>query len=227
MNTTLNRWLLLGLAALAFSATAQVANEGLANSIIAARKKNAQMMQQYSWNCRVEVLDNGKVKDTRIEQCVYGANNQIQRTLLNDTEAPLPRGFVRRRIAEREREDTEKHLKQVVTLLDQYTLPTAGAVINFISAATIPAPGPNGEIQISGTGVVNPGDSLSLTIYAPSRATRKVTISTADKEGNAINVTATFRTMASGLNHLQFATIEIPSKNLTLQVHNYDYISQN
>lgn len=33
---------------------AQVANEGLANSITAARQKNAQMMQQYSWNSRME-----------------------------------------------------------------------------------------------------------------------------------------------------------------------------
>ncbi len=207
--------------------SAQVANEGLANSIIAARKKNAQMMQQYSWNCRLEVLEKGKVEDTRIDQCVYGADNQIQRTLLNDAGAALPRGFLRHKVAERERKDTGKYLKQVVALLDKYTLPSAGAVINFISSATIPAPGPNGEIQIAGNGVVTPGDSLSLTIYAPSRATRKVTISTTDSDGNAINVTATFRTMASGLNHLQFATVEIPAKNLTIQVHNYDYISQN
>jgi hypothetical protein len=45
---------------------AQVANEGLANGIIAARQKNAALMKQYSWNCRTEVSENGTPKDTRI-----------------------------------------------------------------------------------------------------------------------------------------------------------------
>lgn len=206
---------------------AQVANEGLANQIIAARQKNAKLMQQFSWNCRIEVLQNGTVKDTRIEQCVYGANNQVQRTVLNDTGAPLPQGFLRKRIAEREREDLEKSLKEVVGLLDKYTLPSAGAVINFISSATIPPPGPGGDLQLNGSSVIVPGDTMSLWIFGRTYATRKVTITTTDGAGNQINATATFQTLANGLNYMQFATVDIPSKNLSIQVHNYDYINQN
>ena len=209
------------------SLQAQVANEGLANSIIAARQKNAQMMQQYSWNCRIEVLDSGTVKDTRIEQCVYGANNQVTRTLINDVGAPLPHGFVRKRIAEKEREDIAKYLKQVVVLLDKYTLPSAGAVINFISSAPIPPPGPGGELQISGGSVVQPGDTMSLWIYAPTRAARKVTVVTTDSDGNQVNFTGSFKTLNTGLNYLQYATIDIPAKNLSIQVQNYDYLNQN
>jgi hypothetical protein len=223
--------ILLPVAVLALSGTlnlpAQVANEGLANTIIAARQRNAQLMQQYSWNTRIEALENGTVKDTRIEQCVYGPNNQIQRTLLNDSPSPLPHGFLRKRIAEKEREETEKYLKSVIALLDKYTLPTAGQVINFISSSPIPPPGPSGDLMLSGSSVVVPGDSMNLWVYAPTRATKKVTISTTDSDGNVINVTATYRTLANGLNYLQYATVDIPTKNLTIQVHNYDYINQN
>lgn len=217
--------------ALAFAGTlalnAQVQNEGLANSIIAARQKNAQLMQQYSWNCRIEVLENTTVKDTRIEQCVYGSNNQVQRTMLNDSPAALPHGFLRKRIAEKEREDTGKYLKKVIELLDKYTLPTAGQVINFISSSPIPPPGPTGDLMFSGNSVVVPGDSLNLWVHAPTRATKKVTISTTDSDGNVINLTATYKTLSSGLNYLQYATVDIPTKNLSIQVHNYDYINQN
>jgi hypothetical protein len=206
---------------------AQVANEAQANAIIAARQKNAQLMQQYSWNSRIEVLDGGTVKDTRIEQCVYGPNNQVQRTLLNDSSAPLPHGFLRKKVAEKEREEIGKYLKQVVALLDKYTLPSAGAVINFLSSATIPRPGPTGEVQISGGSVVTPGDTLSLWVYAPTSATRKITVVTTDSDGNQVNFTGTFKALASGLNYLQYATIDIPAKNLSIQVHNYDYINQN
>jgi hypothetical protein len=211
----------------ALNSEAQVANEGLANSIIAARQKNSQLMQQFSWNCRIEVMENTTVKDTRIEQCVYGANGSVQRTLLNDSPAALPHGFLRKRIAEKEREDTEKYLKKVMGLLDKYTLPTAGQVINFISTSPIPPPGPTGDLMLSGSSVVVPGDSMNLWVYAPTRATKKVTINTTDTDGNVINVTATYKTLANGLNYLQFATIDIPTKNLSLQVHNYDYINQN
>ena len=206
---------------------AQVANEGQANAIIAARQKNAQLMQQFSWNTRIEVLESGAVKDTRIEQCVYGPNNQVQRTLINDTGAPLPHGFLRKRVAERERADMETYLKQIVALLDKYTLPSAGAVINFLGSAVIPRPGPDGLVQISGGSVVVPGDTLSLWIYAPTSAARKVSIMTTDTDGNQVTATATFNTLANGLNYLRYATIDIPAKNLSIQVHNYDYINQN
>lgn len=194
----MKRLILLATALLAFAsaslAPAQVANESLANSIIAARQKNAQLMQQFSWNSRIEILESGTVKDTRIEQCVYGPNKQVQRTLINDVGSPLPHGFVRRRIAEREREDIAKYLKQVMGLLDKYTLPTAGAVINFISTAKILPPGVDGNLQLSGGSVVTPGDTLSLWIYPPTNQPRKMTV---------------------------------VAKNLSIQVHNYDYLNQN
>ena len=227
----MNTRLLTLVSTLAFSGTlvlqAQVPNEGLANSIIAARQKNAQLLQQYSWNTRIEVLENGTVKDTRIDQCVYGPGGTVQRTLLNDTPTALPHGFLRKRIAEKEREDMEKFLKKVMGLLDKYTLPSAGAVINFISSSPIPPPGPNGDLMFSGSSVVVPGDSMSIWVYAPTRATKKVTISTSDTDGNVINLTATYKTLANGLNYMQYATVDVPTKNLSLQIHNYDYLNQN
>src|SRR5262245_9086306 len=90
---------------------AQVANEGLANQILAARQKNAALMKQYSWSCRTEVLKNGTPEDTRIDTVTWGPDGQPQHTLLNDQANPLPRGFLRRRVAEEEKDKMEKYLK--------------------------------------------------------------------------------------------------------------------
>jgi len=49
------------LAASGWLASAQVANEGLANAIIAARRQNTALMQQYSWNCRTELEENSRI----------------------------------------------------------------------------------------------------------------------------------------------------------------------
>jgi hypothetical protein len=205
---------------------AQVANEGLANAIIAARQKNATLMKQYSWSCRTEILENGTPKDTRIDTVTYGPDGQPQHTLMSDQSNPLPGGFFRRRIAEREREDTEKYLKSLRTFLHQYTLPTAGAVINFISTTPIAAPGPGGVLQLSGSSVVVPGDTVSISVYAPTKETRRMSIMTFF-QGDEVTVTATFKTLANGLNYPAYLQLNVPDKNLSILIQNFDYMNQN
>ena len=92
---------------------AQVPNEGLANAILAARQKNSALMKQYSWNCRTELSENGETKDTRIDTVTWGPDGQPQHTLLNDQSNPLPGGFFRKRIAEKEREKMETPISRV------------------------------------------------------------------------------------------------------------------
>ena len=225
----MKKLLLLAVAALAFGipqiSRAQVRNEGLANEIIAARQKNSALMKQYSWNSRVEILDNGAVKDIRIDQVMYGPGGQLQRTTLNDQPSGMPHGFVRRRIAEKEKEKMEKYLKKLTELLDQYTLPTSGKIIDFISQVTIQAPDANGLLTLRGNSVVTPGDSVTLIIHAPTRQPRSITISTTFEQ-DQVNVSATFKTLANGLNYMGFGQVDVADKNLTLQVQNYDYFNQ-
>lgn len=210
---------------LAMPVFAQVANEGLANGIIAARQKNGALMKQYSWNCRTELSENGTPKDTRVDTVTFGPDGQPQHTTLSDQSNPLPSGFLRKRVAEQDRDKMEKYLAALRTFLHQYTLPTAGAVINFISTTPI-TPGPGATLMLGGSSVVVPGDTVSLTIDAPTRQTRRMTIMTTF-QSDEVTVTATFKTLASGLNYAAYIQINVPDKNLTLLIQNYDYINQN
>jgi type II secretory pathway pseudopilin PulG len=226
----MNKLLLLTVALMTLSgapsSNAQVQNEGLANALIAARQKNAALMKQYSWNCRSELSENGTPKDTRIDTVTWGPDGQPQHTVLSDQSNPLPGGFLRKRIAEKERDELETYLKSLRTFLHQYTLPTAGQVINLLSSAAIPAPGPDGSLQITGASVVVPGDTVSLTVNAPTRQTRRMSIMTFF-QGDEVTVTATFKTLASGLNYAAYLQVNVPDKNLTLLIQNYDYVNQN
>src|SRR5260221_11178498 len=121
-------------------------------------------MKQCSWNSRVELIKDGPVKDIRIEQVMYGPDGQLQRPLLNDQPSSHPHGFLRKKIAEKEKEKVEKYLKGLRELLDQYTLPSGGKVIDFLSQATIQAPDANGLLQFSGNSVAKPGDTLSMSV---------------------------------------------------------------
>ncbi len=62
-------------------------------------------MRQYTWNSRTEVIENNEVKDTRIELVNYTPDGMLVRSVLNDQSASLPRGFLRRAIAEDQRKN--------------------------------------------------------------------------------------------------------------------------
>ena len=206
---------------------AQVPNEALANQIIAARQKNAAMMKQYNWNTRTEVIEKGDVKDTRVELVSYGPDGELQRSLITDQCAPLPGGLFRHAAAENKKKEMEKYVKGLAKLLEQYTMSSSGAVINFISAANMQsAQAPDGSaiLTLTGNNVLNPGDTFSLTVNPANFQTRRVQISTTF-EGDSVNLSATFKTMKSGLTHMQFADVEVPAKQIVLQIHNFDYVS--
>src|SRR5215813_5250559 len=129
-----------GATALAQSVPPTPAPADMVVRIMAARRANAALMRQYSWTSRTEVIDQGQVKDLRIDAVNYGPTGQLQRTVMNDQSAPLPFGFLRRRVAEYEREKVQEYLAGLRDLLEQYTLPTAGKVQDFINKATASGP---------------------------------------------------------------------------------------
>jgi hypothetical protein len=221
-----HRWLAAVWLAVPLLVPPALAQEGLAAKISEARKANATLLKQYSWQCRTELIHEGKVADTRIDQVVFGPDGQPQRTLLNDDKTPLPRGFVRRRLAEKERERVEHFLVGLRKLLDQYTLPSAGKILDFVEQAKIQAPDANGLLLLTGAGVVVPGDSLSLWLDARTRLPSKIQV-TSQFEGDTVQASASFKTLSSGVNHLEYGEVDVAAKEIRLQVHNFNFNQNN
>ena len=194
--------------------------------ITEARKANAALMRQYSWTSRTEVIDQGQVKDTRIDAVNYGPDGRLQRSIMNDQSAPLPFGFLRRRIVEYERTKVEEYLTGLRGLLEQYSLPTAGKVQDFMNKATASGPDANGLFEMTGRNVVFPDDTFSLWVDPRTRHAQKIQVSTTF-EGDPVNLTATFKTLPTGLNHVAYAEVTVPAKQISVQVQNFDYNRNN
>jgi hypothetical protein len=205
---------------------ADLPNVGAAMLIADARLKNANLMKQYTWESRTELTDNGAVKDIRLEQVIYGPGGQLQRTLINDQPSPLPSGFIRKMMAENDQKKTAAYIKGLGSLLDQYTLSTAGKVIDFITQASIQLPDSNGLLQITGGSVVLPGDTVSLWVSAETRKAQRMKIMTF-YEGNEVNVSITFKTISNGLTYPAFSQVDVFGMGLSLQVQNFNYVNQN
>ena len=198
----------------------------MAARVAEARKANAALMQQYSWTSRTEVIDQGQVKDIRIDTVNYGPSGQLQRSIMNDQSAPLPFGFLRRRIAEVERQRVEEYLGGLRDLPEQYTLPTAGKVQDFMNRATGTGPDGSGLFEMTGQNVVYSGDTFSIWVNPRTRHAQKVQVATTF-QGDPVTLTATFKTLPSGLNHVAYAEVTVPAKRLSVQVQNFDYNRNN
>jgi len=195
----------------------------MAVQIIEARKANAALMRQYSWNSCTEWIEEGKEKDTHMDMVSYGPDGQLQRTPLYDrSSSGVPSGFLDRAIAERRRKRIEDYLTGLRSLLDQYTLPTVSKVLDFINQATTTGPDASGLLVMTGYSVVLPGDSFSLWTSAATRHTQRVEASTFYQE-DAVMVTAAFNTLYSGLNCMVYAEVKIPARKLKVHVQNVDF----
>ena len=209
-------------------ALAQYPQMNAAIQIAQARQANAALMHQYNWNSRTEILIKGEVKDMRIELVQYGPTGQLQETLLNDQEQkgtylPTPIGFLRREHSEHEKKELEQYLQGLKQMLQQYTLPTTGKIYDFLSQAVPAGPDANGNFTLTGYNVVQPGDSMTMVVNAWTKHPRHLTVNTTF-QGDAVQLSATFKTMpVSGLNYAAFAEADVPAKNLTVQVQNYDF----
>ena len=143
-------------------AAAQTATTGSADravQIAQTRRANGALMHHFAWNSRVEVVINGQVKDTKIEQLSYDSSGQLQTLLLNDQKAsstylPTPIGFLRKAIAEDKEKEMVAFLTGLKGMLGQYTLSTAGKILDFMTTATATGPNANGLLAAPATSVV-------------------------------------------------------------------------
>ena len=201
-------------------------NAATAAQITKARRANAALMRQYTWYSRVEIVEKGTVQDLRLELVNYGPGGNLQRNTVNNQSAPLPFGFIRRKIAERDRARIEQYLMGLRSLVEQYTLPSEGHVLDFMNEATISGPDASGLLEMTGQNVVYPGDALTVWTDARTRQTRRVQATTVF-QGDPVDLTATFKTLKSGLTYIAFGEAIVPAKELSVQVQNFDYNRNN
>jgi hypothetical protein len=215
--------ILVGWAPIVDGQPAAGASASPAVQIYQAREANAGLLQQYTWNSRTEIISGAQVKDTRIDEVGYSPFGQLEHKVLNDRSAPLPAGFLRRALAEGERQQLEQYLDGLQAIIDQYTLPTAGYILDFISTAVPSSPDANGTLRLAGQGVVRLGDTFTMWVNRWTRQPSRIEVETTF-QNDVVRLAATFATLpASGLNYPAFAEATVPARQLRVQVQNYDF----
>jgi hypothetical protein len=153
----------------------------------------------------------------------YGPDGQFQRNNLSDQTAQVRGLFLRHLIAAVDKKQLEQYLTGLRGLLEQYTLPGAGGVQEFLNRSVASGPDGQGLYQVTGRNVLQPGDVFTLWFNPSTRHPTRIEVSTTF-QGEPVTLSATFRTIQpSGLNHVEFANVNAPAKQVNVQISNYNY----
>ena len=176
---------------------------GIAEKVTAARQANATAMQQYTWDQRTEMLEDGIVKDTRVDM-VNWVNGQYQKSLVSNEGPSLPRFGIRKRVAEAKQKEIQEYLSGLKAQLEQYTMGTSPQLLAFFNKAQVSGPDASGtdrpfRRQRGLAGRLD--DALGQRGDPQGRegVHRDERI-----QGNPVTMNATFNTLATGLSYMNY-----------------------
>jgi hypothetical protein len=198
---------------------------GLVNQIMAARNTSNELLAKYSWMSRTEIFRLREMLNIMIENNRYDQQGKLVQKIMNEQSAKMPKAFLIRDIAETEKENMEKFLFGLRDFLKKYSLQEPAQVKRFIAAATWQVVDSTHEFIFTGRDVEEAGDEMIWNVEDVHYTTARIEVKTSF-EGDAIHFTATFTRLSDGLNYLAFAEAHIPSRNITLQIQNFDYIRE-
>jgi hypothetical protein len=177
-----------------------------------ARSADDMALRNYAWSTRLELFNGGKLVDQMISHQTTLPTGRIQRTITNGDLAQVPPEFINR---------AADYLADLRDRIEMYR-PTAGALMNFLTAVKLRGPDASGAYVASGKNVIVPGDSVTLWLDGASKRPRRLEVTTTFQE-QPIQVKASFATLTGGPTYMEFVQVHIPDKNAEVLVQNYNF----
>lgn len=195
----------------------------LAGQYATNAKKNAALMQKYTWKMRVELTVKGETKPAQLYQFRYDPSGKPQKTLLSapPPQEPAGRG-IRGRIKERRIEDFKAWADNLADLVKDYMAPTPVVMEGFYARAAY-SRASDGTVQVSASPFLHPGDKATFWIDPETRVPRRFAFQALLGE-DAVSGNVEFaRVPGEGPQYAARVTIEAPSKKLTATVENFAF----
>jgi hypothetical protein len=215
---------LLGTVSLSVSILGQQLQQRMA-TVKEAVARNQAALKQYSWTEHTEISIKGEVKKTKDELCRYGPNGQVQKTELGPPAQQKQLRGIRKRVAERKKEELEDYMNRAVALIHSYVPPSPQAMQQAFQAGSVSlSPAPGGIIQLQFKSYVKPGDAMTLTFDSAAKVLRRLTVNSyLDEPKDAVTLEVDFQTLPDGTNYAATTILNASAKQLQVRVQNSNY----
>jgi hypothetical protein len=182
---------------------------------------NQKALLQYAWTESTELSLKGEVKNTKVEQCQYGPDGKVQKTLLT---APPPKKEMRglkKRVVEKKTGEMKEYMEQVVALIQQYVPPKPELIKADVAGLNASfSPQGAGAIQLQFKDFVKKGDGVTFMLDTAAKAIRQLKVDTfLDEEGKEkVTLAVDFQTLPDGTNYASSKVLDVAAKKIVVKV---------
>ena len=204
--------------------------QGALQEKLAAAKQAAATNQialhSYSWIEKTQLSLKGEVKNEKIEQCRYGSDGTVQKTLLSSPpEPPKKKRGLRGKAIAKKTGEMKAEMEAATALVHQYLPPDPGKmqVVMNAGTASLAQAGP-GALALRFPGYLKAGDSLTLTFGSAIKALRRVDVDTwLDDPSNRVGLKIELQSLPDGTNYPAMTTLGIPAQQIEVRIANSGY----
>lgn len=196
----------------------------LATQIAEGREQNQMMMREYTWNTRTEVKIDGEVKSLKVDLVRFTPEGELQKTKISDSAdgQKKPRG-VKGKVAKKKTKGMQEWAGELKQLLQKYSLPTAGSLLDFLGKASAEQ---NGQlVTLVAPNVVQDGDTMTVVVDAGSKQVKMIEVSTS-LDGDAVEVEMLQKTLEGGPSYTERQMVKVPAQKVELTVENFNFQKQ-
>ncbi len=205
----------------------------LAKKFGESAQANAAALKQYSWKMRVGVTVKGDAKPPKLYEMRFDLDGKVQKTPLTADAPPSASdsggqgrrgGRLKEKIKEKKIAEMKEWAGDLAELTKQYITPSPEVLQAFFGKATaVQAPG--GLVQIYAEGVIAPGDKVVYEIEPQTQALKRYMFHTS-LEGDPVDGQVEFARLSDGPNYAARTTVNVPAKQVSAQIENFDYLKQ-
>ena len=209
---------------LAGPAGAQEMKKALQEKVAAFKQsmaENQKALRGYAWTESTELSLKGEVKNTKVEQCQYGPDGKVQKTLLT---APPPKKEMRglkKKVVEKKTGEMKEYMEQVVALIQQYVPPKPELIKADVAGGNASfSPQGADAIQLQFKDFVKKGDTATFKLDTAAKAIRQLKVDTfIDYEGKEkVALAVDFQTLPDGTNYAASKVLDVAAKKIVVKV---------
>jgi len=182
------------------------------------------MLREYTWNTRTEVKIDGEVKSVKVDLVRFTPDGELQKTKISDSAdgQKKPSG-IKGKVASKKIKGMQEWAGELTGLLQKYSLPTAGSLLDFMDKATVERTGQLATLVA--TNVVQQGDQMTVLADSGSQQLKMIEVSTS-LDGDAVEVEIRNETLENGPSYTARQIVKVPAQKVEFTIENFNFQRQ-
>jgi hypothetical protein len=183
-------------------------------------------LRQYQWIETTVVSMKGEEKSRTQNNCVYGADGNVQKTpLAAPAQDEKKKKGLRGKIVENKKEDVSEATKEAVGLVKQYVPPDPARIQAAKEAGRLAVTPPDaaGKVRMVIRDYLKTGDSLTLDVNAASDRISGLSVATFTEKKDPVGLKVSFGAFADGTVYPANVQLDIASQKMAIAIDNTGY----